>query len=97
MEITENDAQGFVFDEAQFDMDGKDYMEIKYFSGDMYTGELLGQNRHGFGMFTYEKTNEKVLGMWRNNYLVKEGKKHPLPELTGELIPLWVTSHNSKR
>ena len=58
-------------------MDGKEYFVIEYFSGDIYKGELLDENRHGFGMFTYKKTGEEVLGIWQKNYLIRDGKKHP--------------------
>ena len=96
--IQEDDQQQhFVFDEAQFDMDGKEYFTIEYFSGDIYKGELLGENRHGFGMFTYKKTQEKVLGMWQKNYCIKDGRKHPQLEITGELVPLAVTKYEGRR
>lgn len=64
LEEIEEGKDNFVFDEAQFDMDGKEYFIIEYFTGDIYKGELLGENRHGFGMFKYKKTGEKVLGIW---------------------------------
>ena len=53
---TEEDERntGLIFDEAQFDMEGREYFEIEYLSGDMYKGELQGEKRHGFGMFTYK-------------------------------------------
>ena len=85
-----------VFDEAQFDMDNKEYFDIEYLNGDMYRGELLGENRHGFGMIQYKSTtNEKVLGMWRDNHLWKNGIRHPIEE-AGELIPLSVTKYEGR-
>ena len=85
-----------VFDEAQFDMGDKEYFDIEYLSGDLYRGELLGENRHGFGMIHYKaSTGEKVLGIWRNNYLLKGELRHPL-ESAGELIPLSVTKYEGR-
>lgn len=54
------------------DMDGREYLEIEYFSGDIYRGELQGDQRHGFGMFVYKETAEKVIGIWKKNFLVKD-------------------------
>ena len=42
LEEIKEGTDNFVFDEAQFDMDGKEYFIIEYFSGDIYKGELLG-------------------------------------------------------
>ena len=70
--------------------DAHEFWEIEYFSGDVYKGELRGQSRHGIGMFTYTKTGETVRGMWKNNYMKQGGKKHPMEEVTGELVPLAV-------
>lgn len=53
-------------------MDGREYLEIEYFSGDIYRGELQGDQRHGFGMFVYKETAEKVIGIWKKNFLVKD-------------------------
>lgn len=57
-----------VISEAQFDMEGREYFEIEYLSGDIYRGELQGENRHGFGMFVYKKDGEKVIGIWKKNF-----------------------------
>ena len=78
-------------------MDGKEYFIIEYFTGDIYKGELLGENRHGFGMFTYKKSGDKVIGIWQKNYLIKDGRKHPLIDITGELVPLAVTKYEGRR
>lgn len=86
------------FDEAQFDMDpgGREYLEIEYMSGDMYKGELQGENRHGLGMFTYKRTGEKVMGNWKNNFLLKKNRRHPEESLTGELVPLSITKYEGR-
>ena len=60
---------GLIFDEAQFEMDGREYFEIEYFSGDIYRGELQGEFRHGFGMFTYKETGRKVIGIWKKHFM----------------------------
>lgn len=31
---------GLIFDEQQFEMDGREYFEIEYLTGDVYRGEL---------------------------------------------------------
>lgn len=86
---------GLIFDEAQFDMDGKEYLEIEYLSGDIYKGELQGEFRHGFGMFTYKHSGEKVIGIWKKNFLKKDGEQHPRKSI-GELIPLSVMKYEGR-
>ena len=60
------------------DMEGREYLEIEYLSGDIYKGELQGEYRHGFGMFQYKETGRKVIGIWKNNFMEKDGERHPL-------------------
>ena len=87
---------GLIFDEAQFEMEGREYLEIEYMTGDIYRGELQGQSRHGFGMFIYKQTGNRVIGIWKNHFMVdKNGEKHPL-ESCGELIPLSVTKYEGR-
>jgi len=64
-------------------------------SGDIYKGELQGENRHGFGMFTYKETGEKVIGIWKKNWLMRDEVRHPLESL-GELIPLSVMKYEGR-
>lgn len=64
---------------------------IEYTSGDRYQGELKGGQRHGIGMFVYKKTGKRVIGNWINNFMEKDGVRHPL-EQAGVLLPLGVTS-----
>ena len=85
-----------MFDEAQFDMEGREYYEIEYMSGDLYKGELQGEKRHGFGMFTYKQTGEKVIGIWKNHYFWKDKVKHPNRDIVGELIPLSVMKYEGR-
>ena len=87
--------QGLIFDEAQFEMDGREYLEIEYMSGDIYRGELQGQSRHGFGMFIYKQTGDRVIGIWKNHFMMKEDVKHPL-ESCGELVPLSVSKYEGR-
>ena len=84
-----------IFDEAQFDMEGREYFEIEYLSGDLYKGELQGEKRHGFGMFTYKQTGEKVIGIFKNHFMWKDNVKHPLAEI-GELVPLSVMKYEGR-
>ena len=42
----------------------KDFWEIEYTSGDIYRGELRGNQRHGIGLFKYQGSGETVLGTW---------------------------------
>ena len=97
MEDIEEDEKNanLIFDEAQFDMDGREYLIIEYMSGDIYKGELQGKYRHGFGMFTYKATGRKVIGLWKNDYLKEGEERHPLEEC-GELIPLSVMKHEGR-
>ena len=77
-------------------MDGREYFEIEYLSGDVYKGELRGEFRHGFGMFTYKETGEKVIGLWKSNFMTaQDGTRHPL-EAWGELIPLSVMKYEGR-
>ena len=80
-------------------MDGREYFEIEYLSGDIYKGELQGEFRHGFGMFTYKQTGEKVIGLWKQNFMVpqEDGRKHPVEALcSGELVPLSVMKYEGR-
>ena len=97
MEEDEEDEKnaGLLIDEAQFEMEGREYFEIEYLGGDVYRGELQGEFRHGFGMFTYKETGTKVLGIWKNHYLIKDGERHPLESL-GELVPLAVSKYEGR-
>lgn len=76
-------------------MDGREYFEIEYLSGDIYKGELQGEFRHGFGMFTYKQTGRKVIGIWKNNFMKEKDECHPL-ESIGELIPLSVMKYEGR-
>ena len=76
-------------------MDGREYFEIEYLSGDIYRGELQGDKRHGFGMFTYKLTGEKVLGIWKSHFMMKDSERHPYESL-GELIPLAVSKYEGR-
>lgn len=76
-------------------MEGREYLEIEYLSGDVYRGELQGQYRHGFGMFIYKKTGKRVIGIWKNNFMIQNGEKHPL-DSCGELIPLSVAKYEGR-
>ena len=42
----------------------RDFWEIEYTSGDIYRGELRGDQRHGTGLFKYQRSGETVLGTW---------------------------------
>ena len=42
----------------------RDFWEIEYTSGDIYRGELRGNQRHGTGLFKYQGSGETVLGTW---------------------------------
>lgn len=46
-------------------------------------------------MFTYKMTGEKVLGIWKNHYMMKESVRHPYESL-GELIPLAVSKYEGR-
>ena len=76
-------------------MDGREYLEIEYMSGDIYRGELRGKNRHGFGMIIYKETGERVIGIWKNDIMIKDGVEHPLKKY-GELIPLSVAKYEGR-
>ena len=77
------------------DMDGREYFEIEYLSGDIYKGELRGEFRHGFGMWTYKETGRKVIGIWKNNFMFEGDTRHPLEHL-GELIPLSISKYEGR-
>ena len=64
---------GLLFDEAQFEMDGREYLEIEYLDGNIYRGELRGKRRHGFGMIIYKETGDRIIGIWKNDFMWKEG------------------------
>ena len=44
LDLDEDDEKnaGLIFDEAQFEMDSREYFVIEYLSGDEYRGELQG-------------------------------------------------------
>jgi len=46
-------------------------------------------------MFIYKETGRKVLGIWKNNFLVKDEERHPLGSL-GELVPLSVMKYEGR-
>ena len=74
----------------------KEVLTIEYLSGDRYTGELQGGTRHGIGMFIYKENGEKVIGEWKNNFLIKNGVKHPMESRVGMLIPLGVSKFEGR-
>lgn len=42
----------------------REFWEIEYTTGDIYRGELRGDQRHGTGLFKYQRSGETVLGTW---------------------------------
>lgn len=54
-------------------MDGREYLEIVYLDENVYRGELRGKRRHGFGMIIYKDTGDRVIGIWKNDYMMKDG------------------------
>ncbi len=39
---------------------------VTFSNGDRYDGELLNQNRHGFGTYNYKNNNTEYRGRWEN-------------------------------
>ena len=76
-------------------MDGREYLEIEYLDGNIYRGELRGKRRHGFGMIIYKETSDRVIGIWKNDFMWKDGVQHPLAKY-GELIPLSVAKYEGR-
>ena len=75
----------------------REFWEIEYTTGDIYRGELRGDQRHGTGMFKYFKSGETVLGTWSDNHLIVGSKKHPLEEEVGALVALSVTKYEARK
>jgi hypothetical protein len=69
---------------------------INYLNGDSYTGELVGGHRHGLGIFQYKEANKKVIGKWKDNFLLKDGIIHPDENLVGMLVPLGVSKFEGR-
>ena len=46
-------------------------------------------------MFTYKLTGEKVLGIWKSHFMMKDSERHPYESL-GELIPLAVSKYEGR-
>ena len=82
------------FDEQVFNK-LKEVLVINYLSGEKYMGELQGGNRHGMGIFIY-KNGDKVMGEWQENFLVKNGNKHPMEAKCGLLVPLSVSKYEGR-
>ena len=99
--LEEQNSQKFTVTEQQIDLmaekETQEFWEIEYFSEDIYIGELQGDKRHGMGLFIYKKTGEKVMGYWKKNYLQYEDTKHPIEEITGDLVPLAVMKYSGKK
>jgi hypothetical protein len=41
-------------------------------------------------MFVYKQDGEKVIGRWKDNFLIRDGQKHPMESRVGLLVPLAV-------
>lgn len=74
----------------------KEVLVIEYLSGDRYVGELQGGHRHGIGMFVYKTTGQKVIGRWKDNFMLLDGNKHPMESVVGMLVPMGVSKYEGR-
>lgn len=57
----------------------------------------MGGHRHGLGIFHYKESNVKVIGRWKDNFLVKDGVTHPDEDKVGMLVPLGVSKFEGRK